>query len=82
MKIERIIDLWNQSKYETLIIKGLPCINSEKEITWGTGIYRKGQIILNAGEHKVEDYLKDIYKDSIFIFERVLDDDLVFRRII
>ena len=73
MNIEEIINLWNRSKYKTLMIKSLPCINHLGELTWGTGVYTKGQTILCGGEYNVEDYLIKIYEDSIFMLEKVED---------
>lgn len=82
MKIEQIINLWNKSRYETIMIHSLPCVNHKGEITCGTGIYNKNQIILCGGEYKVEDYLSKIYKGSIFIFEYVEENYIVFRQIL
>ena len=73
MTIQDIILLWNRSKYDRLMIKGLPCVDSNGEITWGTAIYRKGQTILCGGEYNVEDYLRRIYNGSIFILDNVED---------
>lgn len=73
MSIEEIINLWNRSKYKTLMIKSLPCINHLGELTFGTGIYTKGQTILCSGEYNVEDYLMKIYEGSIFMLEDVKD---------
>lgn len=82
MKIEQIIYLWNKSKYQTLILQSLPVINHKGEITYGTGIYEKGQIILFGGEYKVDDYLLTIFKNSLFMFERVTDEYILFKEII
>lgn len=82
MKIDQIIELWNKSKYNRLMIKTLPCINNEKEITWGTGIYTKGQKILCGGEYNIEDYLKEIYKNSIFMLEFYEEEMIAFKIII
>lgn len=73
MKIEEVINLWNKSKYETLMLKSMPCVNHLGEITYGTSIYKKGQIIMCGGSYKVEDYLIKIYKGSIFMLEKVKD---------
>ena len=73
MKIEEIINLWNKSKYKTLMLKSMPCVNHLGELTCGTGIYTKGQTIMCGGEYKVEDYLKEIYDGSIFMLEEVKD---------
>ena len=81
MNIEEIINLWNRSKYKTLMIKSLPCINHLGELTWGTGVYTKGQTILCGGEYNVEDYLMKIYEDSIFLLEKV-EDYISFKMII
>lgn len=82
MKIDDIIKLWNKSRYETIMLHSLPCVNHKGEITCGTSIYNKNQIILCGGEYKVEDYLSQIYKGSIFIFEYVKEDYIVFRQIL
>ena len=58
MKIEEIIKLWNKSKYETLMLKSMPCINHLGELTYGTGVYIKCQTIMCGREYSVEDYLK------------------------
>ena len=82
MKIEDIINLWNKSKYDKLIIKSLPCINHLGELTYGSGIYSKGQTILCGGEYKVEDYLIKIYKGSIFMLEGITDYSICFKIIL
>ena len=81
MKIDEVINLWNKSKYETLIIKSLPCINHLGELTYGTGVYTKGQTIMCCGEYSVEDYLMKIYEGSIFMLEEV-EDYICFKMII
>lgn len=81
MKIDEVINLWNKSKYETLMIKSLPCINHLGELIYGTGVYTKGQIILCGGEYQVEDYLSKIYNGSIFILDEV-DEYISFKMII
>lgn len=73
MKIEEVINLWNKSKYETLMLRSMPCVNHLGEITYGTGIYTKGQTIMCGGVYKVEDYLIEKYKGSIFMLEEVKD---------
>ena len=45
MKIEEIIKLWNKSNCNTLMIRNMPCVNHKRDITWGTGFYRKGDTI-------------------------------------
>lgn len=82
MNIDKIIDLWSKSKYKTIMINSLPCVNHNGEISHGTGIYKKDQIILCGGEYKVEDYLRIIYKGSIFILDYVKDDYIVFSQIL
>lgn len=82
MKIEQIINLWNKGKYEYLIIETLPSLNWEKKISWGTGVYKKGQKILCGREYTVEDYLKKTYKNSIFVLESFTDDSLTFKIVI
>ena len=84
MKIDQIINLWNKSKYKYLWLKSMPVVNHKGEITWGTGIYHKGETILCVGEYKVEDYLKKIYKESIFMFEETapIEDYISFRIIL
>ncbi len=82
MKIEDIIRIWNQSKYDTIFIQGLPCVNHEKEITLGTGIYRKGETITCGGKYEIEYYLKSMYKGSIFMFDSADEYYLVFKMII
>lgn len=81
MKIEEIIKLWNKSKYETLMLKSMPCINHLGELTYGTGVYIKGQTIMCGGEYSVEDYLKKIYDGSIFMLEEA-DEYICFKMII
>ena len=81
MKIDEVINLWNKSKYKTLMLKSMPCINHQGELTYGTGIYTKGQTIMRGGEYSVEDYLMKIYADSIFILEEV-EDYICFKMII
>ena len=81
MKIDEVINLWNKSKYETLMIKSLPCINHFGELTCGTAIYTKGQIIICGGELQVEDFLSKIYKGSIFMLDEV-DECIIFQMII
>ena len=83
MNIEEIINLWNRSKYETLMIKSLPSINHLGELYYGIGIYKKGQEILCGGLYNVEDYLIKIYEGSIFMLEKVEDYisfKMIFRR--
>ena len=70
MKIDEVISLWNKSKYETLMIKSLPCINHLGELTYGTGVYTKGQTIMCCGEYSVEDYLMKIYDNGNLICEK------------
>lgn len=82
MKIEDIINLWNKSKYNTIFIQGFPCVNHEREITCGTGIFRKGEIITCGGKFEIEDYLKKIYKGSIFMFDSASESYLIFKIII
>lgn len=79
MNIEQIIKLWDESKYKTLIIKTLPVVNHLGEITYGTGFYNKNQIILSGGEIAVYDYLKQIFKNSLFIYEDS-EEFIVFRQ--
>ena len=81
MKIDEVINLWNKSKYETLMIKSLPCINHLGELTYGTGVYTKGQTIMYCGEYSVEDYLMKIYEGSIFMLGEV-EDYICFKMII
>ena len=73
MTIEQVIYLWDKSNYKTLIIKFLPCVNHKGEIICGTGIYEKGQTILCGGEKPVYEYLKEVYKNSTFIYKNVRD---------
>lgn len=80
MDINDVIYLWNKSKYKTIMIQSLPCVNHKGEITHGTGLYNKGQTILCGGEYKVEDYLKKVYS-GLFMFEYVKDDYIVFKEI-
>lgn len=82
MNIQQIIKLWNKSKYKTIMLQSLPCVNHIGEITWGTGIYHKGEKIHCGGEYEIEDYLLKIYKDSIFIFECVEEDYILFKQIL
>ena len=72
MNIEQVINLWDQSKYKTLCIKGLPVVNHKGEITYGTGFYDKGQTIIFGGEIPVYSYLKQIYKNSLLIFIKLI----------
>jgi len=81
VKIDEIIKLWNKSKYEKLMLKSMPGINHQGELTYGTGIFKKGQTIMCGGEYNVEDYLMKIYADSIFILEKV-EDYICFKMII
>lgn len=69
MKIEEIINLWNKSNCNTLMIRSMPCVNHKGDITWGTGFYRKGDTICCGKKYKVEDYLKKMYIGSIFMFD-------------
>ena len=71
-KYRRILQIRNKSNYKYLMIKSLPCINHLGEITFGTAIYKKNQEILLGGIYKVNDYLRLIYKDCLFI----IDDNL------
>ena len=73
MNIEQIINLWDKSKYKTLCIKGLPVVNHIGEIVCGTGFYNKGQTILSGGEIPVYTHLKQIYKNSLFLYEDTKD---------
>lgn len=79
MKIEDIIRLWNKSKYDTIFIQDLPCVNHEREITFGTGIYKKGETITCGGKYEIEDYLKKMYKGSIFMFDYANEYYLAFK---
>ena len=79
MNIEQVINLWEKSKYKTLVIKTLPVVNHIGEITYGTGFYNKGQTILCGGKMPVYDYLKRIYEKSLFIYEDT-KDYIVFRQ--
>lgn len=72
MEIEYVINLWNKSNYKYLMIKSLPTINHLGEITFGTAIFRKNQEVLAGGVYHINDYLRLIYKDCLFI----IDDDL------
>ena len=81
MNIKEIIDLWNRSKHNTLMIRSLPCINDNGEVTYGTGIYTKGQIIMCGGEYNVEGYLMKIYENSIFMIDEG-EGYLLFKMII
>lgn len=81
MKIDEVINLWNKSKYETLMIKSLPCINHLGELTYGTGVYTKGQMIVCGAEFQVEEYLSKIYNGSIFMLDEV-DEYISFQMII
>lgn len=82
MNIQQIINLWNRSKYKTIMLQSLPCVNHEGKIIWGTGIYHKGETICCGGEYQIEDYLLKIYKGSIFMFESDEDDYLLFKQIL
>ena len=73
MNIEQVINLWNKSKYKTLCIKTLPVVNHIGEIVYGTGFYDKGQTILFGGEISVYSYLKQTYKNSLFLYEDTKD---------
>jgi len=73
MNIEQVINIWNESTYKTLCIKTLPIVNHKGEVIYGTGFYDKGKVILFRGETPVYDYLKEIYKDSLFIYEDTKD---------
>ena len=73
MSIEQVIYLWNKSNYEKLCIKDLPVVNHVGDIVCGICFYNKGQIILCGGKIPVYDYLKNIYKDYLFIFKDVKD---------
>ena len=73
MNIEQIINLWDKSKYKKLVIKTLPVVNHIGEVVYGTGFYTKGQTILCGGEIPVYSYLKQIYKNSLFIYEDTKD---------
>ena len=44
MNIEQVINLWDKSKYKTILIKNLPVVNHIGEIVYGTGFYDKGQV--------------------------------------
>lgn len=79
MNIEQVINLWDKSKYKTLCIKTLPIVNHIGAITYGTGFYDKGQTILSGGEIPVYSYLKQIYKNSLFIYEDT-KDYIIFRQ--
>ena len=81
MKIDEVINLWNRSKYETLMLKSLPSVNHLGQIVYGTGVYTKGQTIMCGGEYNVEDYLMKIYENSIFMLEEV-EDYICFKMII
>ena len=83
MNIQHIVDLWNKSKYDTLIIKGMPCVNHKGEITYGTGVYTKNQTILCGGKIPVYNYLLKIYDGSIFVMEEVapIEDYICFKMI-
>lgn len=81
MIIEEIIKLWNRSKYETLMLKSLPSVNHLGEIICGTGVYTKGQTIMCGGSYKVEDYLMEIYENSLFMLEEV-EDYICFKMIL
>lgn len=81
MKIDEVINLWNRSKYETLMLKSLPSVNHLGQIVYGTGVYTKGQTIMCGGEYNVEDYLMKIYDGSIFMLEEV-EDYICFKMII
>lgn len=81
MTIHQVIKLWQQSKYNTLMLTSLPVINHKGEITHGTGIYNKGQTITSGKEYKVEEYLQYIYKDNIYILDKVSDDYISFKTI-
>ena len=82
MNIEQIIDLWNNSKYDTLILNSLPVINHKGELTHGTGVYTKKQTILCGGVYKVDDYLLKVFNKSLYMLENVTDYYISFKEII
>ena len=43
------------------MLKSMPCINHQGELTYGTGVYTKGQTIMCGGEYSVEEYVIKIY---------------------
>ena len=56
------------SKYDRLCIETLPVVNHKKEVVCGLGFYHKEEIILCGGEIPVYEYLKNVYKDSLFLY--------------
>lgn len=81
MAIHQVIKLWQQSKYNTLMLTTLPVVNHKGEITYGTGVYNKGQTIISGREYTVEEYLQQLYKDYIYILDEVSDSYLSFKAI-
>lgn len=84
MTIDKVIRLWDKSKYDTLVLRSMPCVNHLGEITYGTGFYKKNETIICGGTYKVSDYLLKLYKHSIFMFDENLssEDSIGFQMIL
>ena len=84
MTIDKVIRLWDKSKYDTLVLRSMPCVNHRGEITFGTGFYKKNETIICGGKYKVSDYLLKLYKHSIFMFDENLssEDSIGFQMIL
>lgn len=81
MNIKQVINLWQQSKYNKLILTTLPVINHQGEITQGTGIYTKGEHISFGKVYTIEEYLQHIHKDSIYMLDSIEHGYLSFKEI-
>ncbi len=81
MNIEEVIYLWDKSKYRKMILKSLPVIDHCKNLVRPSGVYEKDTYITLGGHIPIYDYLKDLYKKSIFIVDS-WNDYLEVREII
>lgn len=78
MKIETILKLWYESKYDYIHITNLPVVKSDKEVVCPSASFKKNSYIRQGCDIDVIDYLEKIYDKCIFVFITNTSDTLYF----
>ena len=78
MKIETLIKIWYDSKYDYINITNLPVVRSDKEVVCPSASFKKNTKIRCGFKTDVIKYLEKIYDNCVFAFITNTDDTLYF----
>ena len=84
MNIDKVIELWQKSKYKYLLIRSMPVVRDDKEVVKPSALLNRNDKYCFGKEMSVFDYILATHnKNSLYYLEEIKDNEmLIFNEII